>query len=513
MCKDVNRRGWLLHLAILMGIICSLQVHAQSGLRPRGDVNCDWEVTIADVNMLIDSVMNGAEYHPFYTYDLDINGDREITIADINLIIEGILGDIVLPPMPSFSGTLPVLYINTEGHRDIVSKEEYLHATWWLDAMDVEGCESIGSAHQPLGMRVKGRGNYTWTDVNKKSLRLKLDDKHRMLGMPSNRHWALLACATNWPVGLVSNALPFEIGNRMGMSWNPRMRPVEAVLNGEYIGLYMLTEKIRVGKNRVNIVEQADYETDPERITGGWLIEIDNYRQDANIFFTEGNGKPFWVTTHSPDTLGPAQNDYITDFLIQTDSAIYISNKESQTWEQYVDIDSLAVYYVVQEIVDNLEAFSGSCFIHKEQGGGTKLIFGPLWDCDKTFHRYSCGDFDNKFIYQEVPSNWYSRWISEIAKFPRFQQLVRVYWQQFYNTIYTSMDGYLDDFVNRIAAAGTSDYARWPENKFNSLEDRWKHFGKRFYHMRVDWLNSQWGNVSNSAPRELNIDYLLLDKE
>ena len=334
-----------------------------------------------------------------------------------------------------------------------------------------------------------------------------------MLGMPSNRHWALLACATNWPVGLVSNALPFEIGNRMGMSWNPRMRPVEAVLNGEYIGLYMLTEKIRVGKNRVNIVEQADYETDPERITGGWLIEIDNYRQDANIFFTEGNGKPFWVTTHSPDTLGPAQNDYITDFLIQTDSAIYISNKESQTWEQYVDIDSLAVYYVVQEIVDNLEAFSGSCFIHKEQGGGTKLIFGPLWDCDKTFHRYSCGDFDNKFIYQEVPSNWYSRWISEIAKFPRFQQLVRVYWQQFYNTIYTSMDGYLDDFVNRIAAAGTSDYARWPENKFNSLEDRWKHFGKRFYHMRVDWLNSQWGNVSNSAPRELNIDYLLLDKE
>ena len=135
----MNRRGWLLHLAILMGIICSLQVHAQSGLRPRGDVNCDWEVTIADVNMLIDSVMNGAEYHPFYTYDLDINGDREFTIADINLIIEGILGDIVLPPMPSFSGTLPVLYINTEGHRDIVSKEEYLHATWWLDAMDVEG--------------------------------------------------------------------------------------------------------------------------------------------------------------------------------------------------------------------------------------------------------------------------------------------------------------------------------------------------------------------------------------
>ena len=502
MCTEIFRRAWLPFIAILIGFCGFLSVHAQSGIRPRGDVDCDWEVTIADVNTLIGSVMKGTEFHPFYTYDLDINSDKEITIADINLLIEGVLGENTLAPMPSYSGTLPVLYINTEGHRDIVSKEEYLHATWWLDAMDVEGCESIGSAHQPLGMRVKGRGNYTWTDVNKKSLRLKLDDKHRMLGMPSNRHWALLACATNWPVGLVSNALPFEIGNRMGMSWNPKMEPVEVVLNGQYIGLYLLTEKIRVGKNRVNIVEQANNETDPEKITGGWLLEIDNYKQDANIFLTEGNGKPFWVTTHTPDTLSPVQKEYITDFLIQTDSAIYATDKNSRLWEQYIDMDSLAVYYVVQEIVDNLEAFSGSCFIHKQRGNGTKLIFGPLWDCDKTFHRYCCGDFENKFIYEDVPSNWYSRWISEIAKYPRFQQRVRVYWQQFYNTVYTSMDGYLDDFVNRIAAAGKSDYTRWPENKFNSLGERWKNFGKRFYHMRVDWLNTQWGNNNSAAPQQ-----------
>jgi hypothetical protein len=58
---------------------------------------------------------------------------------------------------------LPVLFINTEGHRDIVSKdkEDYLHADWWLDNMGVEGYESIGSPEEPLGMQIKGRGNYT----------------------------------------------------------------------------------------------------------------------------------------------------------------------------------------------------------------------------------------------------------------------------------------------------------------------------------------------------------------
>lgn len=502
MVKEVIRKRWRPFWLFLIGLGCFTQIQAQAGLRPRGDVNCDWEVTIADVNVLIDSVKKGVEYHPFYTYALDINGDKEIGIADINSVIDGLLGETGLPPMPSFSGTLPVLYVNTEGYRNIVSKKkvDYLHANWWLDSMGIEDCESIGSPQEPMEMEVKGHGNYTWTNVNKKSLRLRLENKHRMLGMPSSRHWVLLAEANNWPVGLVSNALPFEIGNRMGMSWNPHMRPVEVVLNGQYIGLYMLTEKIRVAKNRVNIVEQANNENDPEKITGGWLFEIDNYRQDANIFFTEGNGKPFWVTTHSPDTLSPAQNNYITDFLVQTDAAIYTADKESRMWERYIDIDSLAVYYVVQEIVDNLEAFSGSCFIHKERGNDSKLIFGPLWDCDKTFYRYCCGDFNNKFIYEDVPGNWYSRWISEISKYPRFQQRVRTCWQQFYSTVYASMEGYLDDFVNRISEAGKSDYARWTENKFNSLENRWKNFGKPFYHRRVAWLNSQWGNDEATTP-------------
>ena len=114
-------------------MICALaslaqSLQAQQGLRPRGDVNCDWEVNIADVNALIDAILAGTEYHSLYTYAHDVNGDKEINLADLNSIINAILGE-ALPPMPSYSGTLPVLFINTEGYRDIVSKEkeDYLH--------------------------------------------------------------------------------------------------------------------------------------------------------------------------------------------------------------------------------------------------------------------------------------------------------------------------------------------------------------------------------------------------
>lgn len=486
------------YICLLLFLSQGLWSHAQSGLRPRGDVNCDWEVNIADLNTLVDFVLKGEQYHSLYTYAHDLNSDKEINLADINLLIDGILSGNPLPPMPTYSGTLPVLYINTEGHRDIVSKEkdDYLHADWWLDNMGVEGYESIGSPEAPLGMQIKGHGNYTWTDCDKKSFRLKLDEKRPLLGMNSNRHWVLKAGAFNW-IGHIEDALPFEIGRRMEMAWNPIIRPVEVILNGQYIGLYFLYEKIRVETNRVNIIEQKDNETDPKKITGGWLLEIDNYKEPGNITFTEGNGKPFWVTPQSPEVMSIQQRDYITNFLLEANDAIYIADKASTIWEQYIDIDSLAIYYIVQEAVDNLEAFSGSCYMHKQRGDSTKLIFGPLWDCDHSFYRLGCGQDFDRFIYEDIPSNWYSRWIGEIAKFPHFQERVRVHWKRFYEQVYPTMDAYMDEFAAKIEQAGNADYVRWPQYSGNSTVFRLNHYAKPSFHKKVAWLQSQWGNSND----------------
>lgn len=476
----------LIHLAM----ICQM-VQAQSGLRPRGDVNCDWEVNIADVNAVIDSIFNEAKYHSLYSYAADVNADKEINIADVNTIINAIESKEV-PAMPSYSGTLPVLYINTDGHRNVDSKEEYLYADWWLDPMGIDGVDSLGSFRHPLRMQIRGRGNSTWTNLDKKSYRLKFDEKHKVLGMHASRHWALLAQALCW-MGQMNDALPFEIGRRMGMAWNPHMHPVEVALNGQYIGLYFLTENVRVAKNRVNVIEQNDYETELDKVTGGWLLEIENYVQHDNIIFTEGNGQPFWITVHSPELLSEEQRDYITNFLLETDSAIYVEDKGSQLWEQYIDIDSLAIYYIVQEIVDNPEAFSGSCYIHKQRGNDTKLIFGPLWDCGSSYHRWSETYRFNEFIYENIPSYCRSRWIGEIAKFPRFQERVRFHWKRFYQEVYPEMDEYMDQFVAKIEQAGNADHKRWPQYPSDNTTERLRQFGKPSFHKKVAWLNSQWG--------------------
>ena len=482
-------------IIILLALIVGQTLYSQSGLRPRGDVNCDWEVNIADINSLVDSIFNMSKYNGLYSYATDVNGDKEINIADINLLVGAILGD-TLDAMPSFSGTQPVMYINTEGYRNIDSKEFYLHAHWWLDAMGIDGCESLGSPQQPLGMLIKGRGNYTWT-VDKKSFRLKLDDKKPILGMASNRHFCLLAHPDDHYAKL-KNTMGFELSRRIGLSWTPQQRPVEVVLNGQYIGLYFLTEKIRVDKKRVNIEEQQDMATDLNTITGGWLLEINNNRDDNTLYFNERNGgwewyDWLWITPHSPEVLSEQQTQYLTDFITRTNAAIYNEDKTNLEWENYIDIDSLACFYIVGEILDDTEYFSGSCYMHKHRGQGTKLIFGPVWDFGNSFHRklQTGADSFNYFLYQK-PNIFYNHWIEEIAKFPHFQEILKKHWRAFYQSGFNGLDidQFIDDHVNSIKQAWYCNAARW---KGNAVE--WEaYIFKQNLHRKIDWLNEQWGD-------------------
>ncbi|MDD6007519.1 MAG: hypothetical protein PUC21_09485, partial [Bacteroidales bacterium] len=94
-----------------------------------------------------------------------------------------------------WSGTLPVMYINTIGGMPITSKETYVKATYYVDALGIDGYKNVASASLPDTMQIRGRGNYTWTGFDKKPYRIKLDNKTALLGMNKSKHFVLLAHA------------------------------------------------------------------------------------------------------------------------------------------------------------------------------------------------------------------------------------------------------------------------------------------------------------------------------
>ena len=389
------------------------------------------------------------------------------------------------------SGTLPVLYIQTENNAKIESKDYYLNATYYLDAMGLEGYESIGSAAAPLTMEIKGRGNYTWRDFNKKPYRIKLTEKQPLLGMNKSKHFALLAHADDAQSkkGFMRNQVGFELSRMIGMDWTPATAPVEVVLNGDYIGLYFLTETICVDKNRVNIVEQEDEETDAAKITGGWLVEIDNYDDDPHITIKEGGKHTMWFTYKTPEVLSKAQETFLGDEMTRIDDLVYGDKNSDELW-QYLDIDALARFYIVQEIMDNYESFHGSCYLYREMGEGEKWHFGPVWDFGSSFNR-------EKNLYMFEGDVWHNHWIPEICKFPAFMQHVKSVWKEFYPQI-NQIYNFTANQLTLLKSAAVADANRWSEYSGN------KDLQKRINNVNawlgnsVKWLNEQWGGNDNN---------------
>lgn len=364
------------------------------------------------------------------------------------------------------TGRLPVLHIDTAGGEPILSKKDYIDAVLWIDPMK-SGFDPVGSEASPLKTEIRGRGNFTWTNFDKKPYKIKLDKKTSIFGMPKSKHWALLADASSLTV--FTTAVAFEVSKKMGLPWTPSCQPIEVVLNGEYVGLYTLCETIRVEETRVNIHEQADNETDPAEIEGAWLLEIDNTKSDTQVTFYDGNGFEMAITPDTPEELSEAQMDYLTTEMLRLNEVINAADKsDSEELERLVDLDAFARYYLTQELIDNHEGFSGSCYFYKDNQPDSKWTFGPVWDMGNSLNRVK----GTRRIYE---SNFTNHWVDQLVLFPAVHEAIVKVWNEFKQNVDIA-DIY--DFTMQ-AVAGIekiylgSEKKRWPEY---NLADTWSYY-------------------------------------
>lgn len=383
--------------------------------------------------------------------------------------------------------TLPIIYVNTDQAQGIYDTETQVPASVYIDSV-VPEYHSLGSASQPIRATIKGRGNWTWRGFDKKPYKLKFDVKQKVLGMPNNRHWCLMACADDY-LGFLKMPAGFRISKALDLRWTPRIRPVELVLNGKYQGLYFLTEHVRIASNRVHIHEQADNETHADSITGGWLVEIDNYPSENNITFTEGNGQYIQVSLREPEVLSNAQRQYLENQLYTLNDDLY---DLSSDLPQRLDMTEAAKYYLVQEIMEDCESYHGSCFLYKDRdslGTADKWKFGPVWDFGNAYDRHQ-----EKWIYVNPTFEQY--WIGQLNEWPEFQQAVQEQWWIYYHTQVDSVRTKIRSFANTIEQAAVRDADVWrntqgyrDNSNFSDVRDR---FFRR-YDWRIEWLYSQWG--------------------
>jgi len=378
------------------------------------------------------------------------------------------------------TGTLPVIYINTDNGAVIDQKETYLPGSYWLDARGMDNVENIGSADNMLPLQIRGRGNTTFYGFDKKPYKLKLDSKQSLLGMGKNKHWGLLHFIGD-NTAYFGEPLFRYLGKKIMKCWTPSVRPVEVVLNGRYIGLYFLCETVRIDTNRLDINEQPEDNTDPELMDDGWLIEIDNNPSDNYITINEIDYFNIDFTPDTPDPMNDVQRLWLTEHMQKVNAAIYNPDKFSRDVEQYLDFDALARHYVIQEIMTNSDAYCGSAYLYKETGQPWK--FGPLWDAGN-------GLYADKFclLHENTPQHW----IGEIYKYPRFVKAVQEVWLEVQQIDVDDVHAMFDRWYESISVAEAQNQKIWLYYVDNPLENR-LNYAKSCFSEHYDWLDNLWG--------------------
>ena len=230
--------------------------------------------------------------------------------------------------------------------------------------------------------KIKLRGNTTlWVD--KKAYKIKFNEKQNLFNMGSDKEWALLANYFD-PTHL-RNFYAYNLAIALGLEYSIECRFVNVYLNGEYNGLYLLTETVKTGEERVNI------ELDTSSNEVPFLLELDmkiiqdnpNYMEtiDDEMFLVDNNkynGKVYPFGTKYPDSfkdITSEQYRYIKDYIKETFNSCRMGN-----YEDYIDVDSFINYFLIQELFMNVDLDYSSVYMYKPME--EKLKFGPIWDFD-----------------------------------------------------------------------------------------------------------------------------------
>lgn len=234
----------------------------------------------------------------------------------------------------------------------------------------------------------------------------------------------------------------------------------------------------------MNIYEQEDGETAPGLIKGGWLVEVDNYADDCQITIPENDKWTLRVKYHSPEDLSTAQKRWLTEEFKAMNAAIYSPDKTSTDWERYIDVNSMARFFIIQEVMDNPDGFHGSFYLHKDLGDDAKWVAGPIWDLVCYNRDKADYTFRMKVHYGFTP-----HWIGEMIQYGNFCREVDKVWAEVYPGRLSEVFYYIDDTVLPLDKAWENDCARWDEDPSQTARVRSERI-KKALKRNIDWFNS-----------------------
>ena len=344
---------------------------------------------------------------------------------------------------------VPTVYIETENAQNITSKEEYIMCTFTM----VDGDNTLRLENT----QIRGRGNSSWWNSDKKPYRVKFDKKQTLLGedFANAKSWTLLA--NHGDKTMIRNALTYQLGRFIGMKFCPAAKFIDLYLNGKYRGTYQISDQVQVHKKRVEVDED-----------NGWLLEVANENSREEPYITSTRyGIMYNIKNPDDELLTMDKRIAIGQWIEAFEQAVASNDYQDpeKGYRAYIDETDFINWYVGAEITGNIDALY-SIYMYKE-ADEQKMHFGPLWDLDIGYDNSSeksllrnmeayLGLWNRPFekILQRL---WQDPWFAKACT-DRMNQLVEAGLEQHLLTAIDSLRG-------AIWQSQTENFKVWPINQ------------------------------------------------
>ncbi len=417
--------------------------------------------------------------------------------------------------LANFTSALPVVVLDSHGlgpmERDDIDRDGWLYV--FTPEADVPArLQDAPELVTPMEFKVRGSSSALFP---KKGYNVELkarsggDDPQPLLGMPASEDWAFVA-PWNYDRAFIRNALGYTLARQMGY-WAPRTRFAEGFLNADggsltasdYQGIFIITERILFGSDRVNLEPPSPSATNEPEITGGYILKLDG-RDPDEFGFRTNRGVPsfpeseFVVARPKAADLPEPHRAYLRHYIQVMEDTIYEEQAAGFTtrkYQDFIDVPSWIDLHLLNVFLSNADALLRSVYFTKAPGG--KLIAGPVWDFDR-----SAGSADERTMNPETWQHtladvWNHEWWGPLFRDPEFMQAWVDRWFELRRGPFAThrLHALIDQLGAEVGAeAAARDAARWPNNASptgRGLAGELDHL-KNWIERRAEWIDHQF---------------------
>lgn len=225
----------------------------------------------------------------------------------------------------------------------------------------------------------------------------------------------------------LKSLIGFKMNELVGLQWTPAYEYVNVLLNGDYIGVYMLVESVRRNEDcRLNVDET------------GFIFEYDPYWWNEEVY-VESPTIP-WVLHYTfkyPDTDDLTEDviSYFTDMITKVEYSL-----KDGTYPDYIDVESFALWMLGHDILGNSDGAGANFYLTKKDNTeNSKVMMANLWDFDRIMN--------TKDEWDAMHTRFYYEYLFTDNENDEFVETYKNKWMELSPTIFSNMLDYLDCFA------------------------------------------------------------------